>query len=127
MREWEEIDPRKKGIGREMRRPYVVIRPKEGKIYFSHRLVKEYLEGCRGVVVRYNREMNIISFLPSQNGERSYRLSGRGTIAAGNLLGVIRKQMNKKRAYYVRYNEEVKWLEIHLNKSDEGDMKWLKA
>ncbi len=128
MREgWKEIDPRVKGMEKRKRRPYVVLRPKEGKIYFSYRLVNEYLTGSRGVIVRYNRELNMLSFLPSDNGERSYKLSERGTIAARNLFSIIKVKMRSKKAYYVKYNKQVRWLEICLDRSDEGDMRWLKA
>lgn len=126
-REWEEIDPRERQTGVKRRRPYVVLRAKEGKIYFSYRLTKEYLVGSRGIIVRYNRKLNMLSFLPTQNGERGYKLSSRNTISARNVFNMMKKRMKNKRAYYMRYNKEVKWLEICLNKSDEGDMKWLKA
>ena len=124
---WKEIDPRVKGMERRKRRPYVVLRPKEGKIYFSYRLVNEYLAEYSGVIVRYNRELNMLSFLPSENGKRSYKLSGRRTIAARNLFNIMKKRIQRKKAYYIKYNKQVKWLEVCLDKSDEGDMKWLKA
>jgi len=103
------------------------MRPKEGKIYFSYRLMHEYLTGCKRIIVRYHKELNMLSLLPSENGERGYKLSIRGTIAARNLFNTIKVKMKSKKAYYVRYNKQVKWLEIYLNKSNEGDMKWLKA
>ena len=124
---WEEVDPKAKRVGREWRRPYVVMRPMEGKVYFSEGCVKKYLTGYNRVIVRYNRKMNVMTFLPSENGEKSFKLSRRRTISARNLFNTIKKEMKKRRAYYVKYNKEVKWLEIYLDKSDEGDMKWLKA
>ena len=124
---WEEINPKAKRVGRQWRRPYVVLRPREGKVYFSDGFAKEYLDGYNGVLVRYNRKMNVLSFLPSEDGEGSFKLSKRKTIGARNLFNTIKNEMKKRRAYFVRYNKEVKWLEICLNKSDEGDMEWLKA
>lgn len=122
---WMEVDPREK-LARDKRRPYVVLRPKEGKIYFSFRLEKEHFQGSERVIVRYNREMNVISFVVSENG-RGYRLNSKRTIAARNLFNVLKKPLKRRRAYFARYNNEAKWLEIYLNKSDEGDMKWLKV
>lgn len=123
--EWVEIDPKKR-LARETRRAYVVLRPKEGKIYFSFRLTKEYFRNCKKILMRYNRKMNVLSFVGSENG-RGYRLNSKRTIAARNLFNELRRPIKKRRAYFVRYNNEAGWLEVQLNKSDEGSMKWLKV
>ncbi len=126
MREgWVEIDPREK-LSRDKRRPYIVMRPKEGKIYFSFSLVKAYLQDSQRIVVRYNDGMGKLSFVNSENG-RGYKLSEKRCIGVKNLFNRMSSPMKRRKAFFVRYNNEAKWLEVNLTKSNEGDMKWLKA
>lgn len=124
---WEEIDARMRGgMGRMVRKAYVVLRPKEGLIYFSWRAQEEYLKGFKRIIVRYNRKLNRLSFVPSENGNRGYKIGHRGTIGARNLFNVLEKEMKKRRAFFLRYNVDAGWLEIDMNEKREGDMKWLK-
>jgi len=69
------------------------------------------------VRIRYHRKTNILAFTPTSDLEHSYKISSSNrTIKAQNVFNRIKVPFTENRSYFVRYNPEIKWLEINLDK-----------
>jgi len=68
------------------------------------------------VKIRYHREANLLTFLPTFDLEHSYKISGNGTIKVKNVFNRLKESLIENKSFFTRYNSEAGWLEINLNK-----------